>query len=98
MAWVQFDFIRDVGSSFMTRHGHEAPYFDAGRYPQTYVFSRLSRWILVSVGLLLFVGCLFGMVYFDMLRPGRIVAAGILGVFGALGLYLAAGARFYRVI
>jgi hypothetical protein len=102
MAWVQFDFIRDVGSSFMTRHGHEAPYFDAGRYPQTYVFSRLSRWILVSVGLLLFVGCLFGLVYFgfvvDMLRPGRIVTASMLAVFGALGLYLAVGARFYRVI
>jgi hypothetical protein len=86
----------------MTKRGHETPHFDAVRYPRTYVFSRLSRWILVSVGLLPFAGCLFGLVYFgfvvDMLRPGRIVTAGSLAVFGALGLYLAVGARFYRVI
>lgn len=56
----------------------------------------------MSVGLLLFAGCLFGTVYFgfvaDMRRPGRVVAASILAAFSALGLYLAVGARFYRVI
>jgi hypothetical protein len=46
--------------------------------------------------------CLFGTVHFrfvaDMPRPGRIVMLGISAVFAALGLYLAVGARFYRVI
>jgi hypothetical protein len=86
----------------MTQRGHETLRLDAARYPRTYVFSSLSRWILVPAGLLVFAGCLFGTIYFgfvaDMPRPGRIVAAGILAAFSALGLYLAVGARFYRVI
>jgi hypothetical protein len=86
----------------MTKRGHETPHFDAARYPRTYVLSSMSRWILVPVGLLLFAGCLFGTVYIgffaDMPRPGKIVAAGILAAFSALGLYLAVGARFYRLV
>jgi hypothetical protein len=86
----------------MTRRNHEAPNFDPERYPRTYVFSRLSRWFLVSVGLLLCAGCLAGAFYFgwiaDVPANGRIVVVGLLAVFAALGLYLAAAAQFYRVI
>src|SRR4029077_11272365 len=90
------------GSSFMTRHGLETPHFDAGRYPRTYVLSRLSRWLLVSVGLLLFAGCVVGALHLgffaDAYGPGRIVMASILAAFAILGLYLAVAARLYRVV
>jgi hypothetical protein len=86
----------------MTKRSHETGHFDAGRFPRTYTFSRLTRAILVSVGLLLCAGCLAGAFYFaciaDIPANGRIVVVGILAAFAGLGSYLAVGARFYRVV
>jgi len=86
----------------MTSRPHESPHFDAGRYPQTYAFARSTQWFLVCAGLLVFAGCLSGALFFgfiaDMPAPGGSVVHSLLAAFAVLGLYLAAGARSYRVI